>query len=385
MMKAIKHILLGCLLITACSGEKGSEQINSPNPLTQSDNTVVLTPHQVETIKLEIGKPVERSLSAEIKANGYFDVPPENNAMISPMISGYVRKVNFLVGNDVKKGQVMAELESMEYIDLQQKYIELLARIGYLKDEYERQKLLVDQDAVSKKQYLKAEVDYKTAASEIEGLHSKLELLGVNFKNLEESKIESRLLVRAPITGSVKALSAMIGRHVDPAEEIFEIVNTDHLHLELKVYEKDITKVKKGQKVWFSVPSIHSKSYEGEVFLVGKDLSEDKRSINVHVHVEENDAPFAVGMYVNASIAIGSTTSYTLPVTAVVVDSNKQFVFKKTKESDAGIGFEKVPVEIGLEKDGFVEIMMRDGLSPEDNLVTKGAFYLLNAFAIGEN
>jgi cobalt-zinc-cadmium efflux system membrane fusion protein len=384
-MKAIKYMIFGSLLIAACSGEKDGNQTVNPSTGAPSDNTVTLTLQQAATIKLETNTLVRRSLSTEIKANGYLGVPPENNAMISPMISGYVRKVNFLVGNDVKKGQVMAELESMEFIDLQQKYIELQARIDYLKEEYKRQKLLMDQDAVSRKQYLKADVDYRTAASEMEGLRSKLELLGADFQSLESGKIASRLLVKAPISGSVKALSIMIGKFVSPAEEIFEIVNTDHLHLELSVFENDITKVEKGQKVWFVVPSIRNQAYEGEVFLVGKDLSEDKRSINVHVHIEESDAPFAVGMYANASIAVDSKPSFTLPVAAVVVDNENKYVFKKTNETNKGVTFEMIRVETGLEKDGLVEIAGMNGILPEDEVVIRGAFYLLNAFSIGEN
>ena len=143
-------------MLTACTGEttEAAEKIKAP----ATPNTFELSKDQAETINLEFGKLTKRNLSNFIKANGYLDVPPQSKAVISPMITGYVRKVNFLLGDDVKKGQVMAELESIEYIDLQQQYMELKSNLTYLKEDFERQKLLREQDAISTKKFLRAEI-----------------------------------------------------------------------------------------------------------------------------------------------------------------------------------------------------------------------------------
>lgn len=383
-MSKLRYIIFVSVLFMACSNEKEQDQIEVETTSSRSANYVDLTPDQVSAIKLRFGHIEKRNLSNVIKANGYLDAPPQNKAVISPMITGYVRKINFLVGDNVKKGQIMAELQSMDYIDMQQQYIELNARAAYLKEEYDRQKLLREQDAVSKKKYLMAEVDYKIASSTLEGLISKLNLLGINFDALHKGKIDSRILLKAPISGSVKKLNTVIGKHVDPSEELFEVVNPEHLHLELNVYEKDVIKVKKGQKVWYKIPNLKDHIFEGEIFLVGKDLSEDKRSINVHVHIDEGEAQFTVGMYVNASIVIKDTPSYALPVTAVVVDGANKYIFKRSGVSEEGVGFSKFPVITGLESDGLVELTSMDGLSLTDDIVIDGAFYLLNAFTGGE-
>ncbi|MCK5368818.1 MAG: efflux RND transporter periplasmic adaptor subunit [Cyclobacteriaceae bacterium] len=383
-MNKLRYIIFVLILSMACSNEKEQDQTEVKATTSGSVNSVDLTPGQVSAIKLRLGHIEKRNLTNVIKANGYLDVPPQNNAVISPMITGYVRKINFLVGDNVKKGQTMAELESMDYIDMQQQYIELNARIAFLKEEYDRQKLLREQDAVSKKKYLMAEVDHKIAISTLDGLISKLNLLGVNFNKLNEGKIEPRILLKAPISGSVKKLNTVIGKHVDPSEEIFEIVNPEHLHLELNVYEKDVIKVKKGQKVLYKIPNLKEHIFEGKVFLVGKDLSEDKRSINVHVHIDEDEAQFTVGMYVNASIVIEDTPSYTLPVTAVVVDGTKEYIFKRSEISTERIVFSKFPVITGLESDGLIELTSMDDLTLADDIVIDGAFYLLNAFTEGE-
>ena len=384
-MNTLKYIVFVLLLTMACSGEKDHNHIEDEAATSEDENSVVLTPEQISAIKLKLGHIEKRNLSNVIKVNGYLDVPPQNSAVVSPMITGYVRKLNFLIGDNVKKGQIMAELESMEFIDLQQQYIELNARIAFLKEEYERQRLLREQDAISKKKYLMADLDYKIAISTLDGLVSKLSLLGASFEKLRNGKIESRIMLKAPISGNVKRVNTVIGKHIDPSEVIFEIINPEHLHLELSVYEKDALKVKKGQKVWFKLPSMRNVIFEGEVFLVGKDLSEDKRSINVHVHINEEDAQFTVGMYVNASIVIEDAPSYTLPATAIVVDDTNEYVFKKTINSSGEIVFSRYPVLTGLESEGLVELTNIDELTLEDDIVIEGAFYLLNAFISSES
>jgi len=383
-MNIFKYIPFAFFLMISCSGTKEKNPMILTQPDEVNQNLVVLTKDQVATIKLKFGQIQQRSISNVIKANGYLDVPPQNKAVISPMITGYVRKVNFLVGDNVKKGQIMAELESMEFIDLQQQYIEIKARLEYLKDDFDRQKLLRDQDAISRKKYLMAEVDYKIAVSTLNGLKSKLKLLGLSFGELDKGQLASRILLRAPISGSVKVMNTVIGKHIDPSEELIEIVNPEHLHLELSVYENDVLKVKKGQEVLFTIPSILNTNFKGEVFLVGKDLSEDKRSINIHVHINDDEADFTVGMYANATIIAEENPSNTLPETAVVVDGNSAYIFKITERTINQFAFERIPIKTGIESNGYIEILDVDEISFEDEIVIQGAFYLLNAFAESE-
>ena len=361
---------------------KKSPEISKEITVASSDNQVViLNAKQVKAIKIKAGKIEKRSISGVIKANGFLDVPPQNKAVISPMITGYMRKVNFLVGDNVRKGQVVAELESMEYIDLQQQYMQLMSKIKYLKEDFERQKLLREEDAVSRKKYVMAEMEYKSAVSEFNGLNSKLEMLNVDKDRLEKGLIAPNLLVRAPISGSVKKLNTMIGKHIDPSEEIMEIVNPEHLHLELSVFEKDVLKVKKDQKVWFQIPNVDNQRFEGLVFLVGKDLSEEKRSINVHVHINEDQTQFAVGMYATATIITTENTLYTLPVSAIVNDGNKEFIFRQQTLNEHELSYERIPIITGQESDGLVEIAYLNDIGPDDEIVIEGAFYLLNAFS----
>ena len=375
-MKTVKLLIVLSVIISACSSK--NQQENGTVPESMGKGSISLSKEQIETIDLKLGNVSERNLSNVVKANGYLDAPPQSKAVISPMITGYVRKVNYLLGDDVRKGQVMAELESIEYIDLQQQYMELRSNLKYLKEDYERQKLLRAQDAVSMKKFLKAEVDLNVANSTLEALTSKLRLLGNDLEKLNQGNIQSKILLRAPITGSVNKLNVQIGKHVDPHEEIYELINTEHLHLELSVYEKDVPKVHKGQKVLFKIASLVNQEFEGEVYLVGQDLSEEKRSINVHVHFDDSMADFAVGMYGTASIAIDGKKSLALPSSSVVEEGNRKFVFRQISDSGDNEVYERIMVTTGIESDGYVELTNQPNITSKDDIVINGAFYLLN-------
>ena len=102
-----------------------------------------------------------------------------------------------------------------------------------------------------------------------------------------------------------------------------EIVNTEHIHLELKVFEKDVLKLKKGQKVIFRIPESSSKNYVGDIHLIGKSIDVN-RTVQVHAHIDhEIKHNFIVGMFVETEIVIENSISKALPESAFVEVDNK--------------------------------------------------------------
>ena len=84
------------------------------------------------------------------------------------------------------------------------------------------------------------------------------------------------------------------------ASELLEIVNTDHIHLELSVFEKDILKIKKDQKIEFKIPESSDKTFDAAVHLVGTSINTD-RTIKVHGHINDEESNnFISGMYIEA-------------------------------------------------------------------------------------
>lgn len=383
MRRSINFLLFFWIIFLASCQEKAKDAISeAPGDATFQSNQASLSTAQIEAIGLKTGKIEQRNLTNIIKANGYVDVPPQNKAAISPFISGYIRDIRFLIGDQVKRGQVMAVIESMEYLEKQQQYIELESRLEYLENEFHRQETLVKENAVSRKKFLQAQTDYRSALAVYNGLKEELRIYGADFEALRAGEVRAMLYIRSPIDGTVSDVYGVIGRHVDPEEEIFEILNPEHLHLELSVFEKDILKVQKDQKVIFSVPNMGGQSYFGTVFLVGQNLEEHQRYVKVHVHMDDVSTPCKVGMYVNASIVVEDILVDAVPMVAVVQQGNKEYVFKMVSSDQNRKVFERTEVITGIKDQDYVELKLFDGINPEDEIVTAGAFYLSNKFGL---
>ena len=183
---------------------------------------------------------------------------------------------------------------------MQQEYLEIKEQLTYLKSEYERQQILIKENISSQKSFLKAESDYKKAEATYNGLRKQLDLLKISPSDVEKGIISTTSTLNAPISGSITQVNVSLGMYVSPATPIIEIVDNDHIHLELSVFEKDIMKIHKGQEISFKIPEASSEEYKAEVYLISTSI-EENRTIRVHGHLKDRTSHnFLTGMFVNA-------------------------------------------------------------------------------------
>jgi cobalt-zinc-cadmium efflux system membrane fusion protein len=173
-------------------------------------------------------------------------------------------------------------------------------------------------------------------------------------------------------------MNANVGMYVAPSDVILEIVDTDHLHLELAVFEKDILNVKIGQKIHFKVPEASKDVFNAEVHLVGKSIEGNDRTINIHGHLDDAiKQKLLTGMFVEAEIIIDAKKGLAIPSEALVIENNKNFVLLLDNEKN-GYSFKKVSVTIGEKSENFVEILPNTIINASSRILTKGVFDLAN-------
>lgn len=365
-------------LLSAC-GDSGSS--SDAIDITENPhlNTITVTRTQFETSAMKLGSLEKKSFAHKIKANGYIDVPPERKASVSVKLGGFVKGFTILPGEKVAQGAVLFTLENPDFIQLQQDYLEAKAQLGYLKSDYERQKSLADDNIASQKNYLKAESDFKVMQAKFSGLKERLKLLNINTTQLEEGAIESTIKVYAPIGGFISKVNITRGAFVGPADVAVEIVNTEHMHVELQVFERDIVDIRKGQPITFYLRGSATNPYKGEVYLVGQTIENDTRTINIHGHIEDEDQLTNVlpGMYVEATIDVATSLRKVLPSEAVVSQDDQYFVLVKVVDDDAGFAFKKQQVTIGEFDNEWTEIINAADFKTDDVFLVKGAFNLI--------
>lgn len=307
-----------------------------------------------------------------IKTTGIIDVPPNSKAIISAYAGGYIKNSPLLIGDKVKKGQALVTIENLEFIQMQQEYIEISERLIYLRSEYERQKELFAENISSKKSFLKAESDYKITSAMQNGLHKKLQMLNINPTSVEEGNFTSVSTIYAPISGSITDVNISTGIYVSPADKIMEIVNTDHIHLELKVFEKYVLKIKKGQKVIFRIPESTNESFEGEIHLIGKSIDKN-RTVQVHAHIDHDvKHNFIVGMFVESDIVIEDNSSKALPERAFIDVNDKNYVLILKSSDKDKYTFLKKELLVGENYNGFIKILDDNSLKDTDQFLLGG-------------
>ena len=363
------------VIILGCGREEQTTE-NEPYAHEHVHHTISLTEAQVAAAGITLGAIEKKEVFEKVKANGYFDAPPQNKAQVSTYYAGYVKKTTLLIGDSVKKGQVIAILENPGYIRLQQNFMEVNGQLAYLKVEYDRKKMLQAENIAAEKSLLQAEANYKSALATHTGLKKELQMMGFNINHILEGKYTPYMALHAPISGTVTAVNMVIGKYVSPNEVLLEIIDTDHLHVELNIFEKDVLKIKEGQIIHLRIPSVDDEIYEGYVYLVGKAFDEEKRTINVHGHVSDERHVFIPGTYVEAEILIKSVEINALPERAVVSAAGKAYIFTAIDKKDGDRQYQRIAVETGLRSDGWIEVKPADESSLAGNLVIDGAYLL---------
>ena len=369
-MKSIIYLSAILLALSACGGKKPAAETTGQavNP-----NIVTLTAAQLKNASIATGTIWQKEISSILKLNGKIDVPPQNMVSISVPLGGYLKSTKLLPGMHVNKGEAIAVIEDQQYIQLQQDYLTAKARIGYLENEYNRQKDLNQSKASSDKVFQQAEAEYRSQQVLIASLAEKLQLIGINARNISAAKISRSVNIYSPISGFVSKVNVNIGKYVSPTEVLFELVNPTDIHLALKVYEKDLDKLYIGQKLVAYTNNEPEKKHEAEILLIGRDLSAD-RNADVHCHFENYDKTLVPGTYMNADIQVKNTRAYAIANEAIVQFEGKQYIYKVIGDRQ----FEMTPVNTGESENGFTEILSpAKDMTPNAVFVVKGAYSLL--------
>lgn len=367
--KQCVQILLLFAAVVACNSKNTVQEPSAP----KSDDMAILSPEQIRQADIETGTIQRRWVSSELKVHGLVDVPPQNIVSISFPLGGYLKHTKLLPGVHVNKGEVIAIMEDQQLIELQQDYLVNKAKLTYLEKEYERQRILNEHKINADKNFQQTEADYVSQKVLVKGYYEKLRLIGMNPEKLNDSNISRSVPVYSPINGFVSQVNVNIGKYVNAADVLFELINPDDIHAVLTVFEKDLGKIKPKQKVMVTFVDDPATEYECEVLLITKNV-DDNRSALVHCHFESQPKQLLPGMFLNARIEVGSANVDVVPESAIVRYGNGEFVIEETEPNR----FHLLPVRSGIRQNGFVELKNDEAALFGKKIVTKNAYTLLS-------
>ena len=301
----MKHTILCVLaILTACNSATNTKQ-EMPTSVT-ADSVTVISPDSAAYSQPYDSTSIDGTTAAtainKVSFNGTLIVPPQNFASVTMLMGGIIRSANLLPGSYVKKGTLLATLDNLDFISLQQTFLESHAQTEYLKSEYNRQLVLSKEEVASVKKLEQSKADYLSMKSKMEAAAAQLSLLGISTQSLLKNGITPALEIKAPVNGYIGKVKVNMGKYLNEGDILCEIINKQETLLRLTTYEKDLKDIRLGAKVWFRVNGMGTKTFEAKLISIGQEVDETSRSLEVFAKVISEDPNFRPGMYVTAQI-----------------------------------------------------------------------------------
>jgi cobalt-zinc-cadmium efflux system membrane fusion protein len=321
---------------------------------------------------------IETTIAHIQQSTDYLEVParisadPSRVVRIFPPLSGRILGLRVLPGQEVKKGDEIAQLQSSDIAaaraDFEKAKIEVLRADRALT----RGKLLLQHEVLSQADYYELEATAQTAHSELERTRQRIHELG-----FAEDGVSDQVALRAPISGVVLDIGTATGemqRSLDNATTIATIANIDTVWIVGDVFERDLASLKPGREVEIRVPSYPDLKLSGRIANVGDALDPNTHTLKMRIVLPNPKHLLKADMFATIRVPGALRNAVILPATAVLHEGEKTFVFVP----NASGTFDQRAVTTGRSFDsgGVRSIEVLTGINDGDKVVTTGGALL---------
>jgi len=367
-------IILSILVILIECGKDVSSQKTSGNTNSNKSEGITIASEIKPTIGLKIQEIQPKVFTSFVTAPGKIRANQDKVAIVGPIIEGRISKVFVNWGDIVKKGQLLAYLESVEVGEAKAAYFKAKAELQVAKAELMRKKRLFEDQIIPEKDLLEAEAAYTSAQAEADAAEKALHVIGFTEEEVaslsKSHDLTAMMPIISPISGIIVNRQAVIGALAEPSSELFTIIDLSSLWIDAQVYEKDLDKIQLNQKVEISVIAYPNETFLGRVSYIGDTLDEETRTTVVRTVVNNPDRKLKPGMFATVKIITSEKKeSMVLPEGAVLHQNGKSFVV--VEETGKYIFRE---VKLGAVNDSIAEVI--DGLKFGDRVVIKGHYQI---------
>lgn len=351
----------------------------------EENQNILLTQQQMNAVDLRMDIAKMRELDATLKATGSLVLRPQSQGDVSSLMGGIVKSLLVKDGQKVSRGQVVATIENTDVVSLQREYYSAYKESEMSRLELERQRQLSKNGAGVGKNLQQAEKNYQIARANMLGIARQLSQLGIGTAMVAQGRFTTVFPLRAPISGTVSQLTASLGSYADMQTPLMKIRDNNALECDLNVFEKDINKVKNGNRVRVELANQPNVTLTGKVYGMNQYFNDGTKSVAVHVKLDNTKgARLLDGMYVSGLIATGRQECKTLPTDAIVSTDGKSYIFALNKKPRNGkFEFSRHEVTTGVSQGGYTEVALCEHIQNGQKIVTESASYL--ASMIGDH
>ena len=341
----------------------------APRPLTLTTTAQAKNPVKVTATELA-------KLAGDIQVVGTVAFHEDHFAVVGPLVPGRISRVTAGVGDKVKRGQVIAEIESSDVGQARAELVSANARFAAADANLKRETDLAEKKISSSRERELAHAQWVTEQAGVRAAVMRLRAIGLTANDIDEAAkhdLGGRVQMRAPISGTVIERKVTLGQAVERATDAFKIADTTHVWVSLDLYEKDLARVHVSQEVEMRTDSRPGETFRGRVAFIVPVIDEATRTAKVRLEFPNPNGELHAGQLVTARILADSKLAtnevLAVPRSAIEQVEGKTVVFVQTGEA-----FERRNVLLGTSGGDRVEI--RKGLDAGELVAVDGAFLL---------
>jgi len=355
-------------------GERGAAA--GPVTAPAGARPLALAPAVQEKNPVRVARVELTRLGGDVQVVGTVAFHEDHFAVVGPLVAGRISRLGAGVGDLVRRGEVLAEIESAEVGQARADLVAARARSAAAEANLRRETELAEKKISSSREREVANAQAVTEQAGVRAATMRLRAIGLSpsdIEQLDRGDAAGQVPIRAPIGGTIIERRVTLGQAVERATDAFKIADTSQVWVTLDLYEKDVGRVHAGQEVEMWTDARPGESFRGHVAFIVPVIDEATRTAKVRLEVPNPNGALQAGQLVTARVLADSARDaaevLAIPRSAVEQLEGKTVVFVKN-----GDGFERRSVITGSSGGDRVEI--RKGLVPGELVAVEGAFLL---------
>ena len=307
-------------------------------------------------------------VSPQLLTPGIVESDPAVTAAVLSPLSGRVEELPVELGQRVTRGQVVAVLDSPDLGQANDDNAKALDALALATRNLERQEQQIKIGVISDRDLDQARSDHAQAQAEATRTQARLATLGAA---VGDASHPGRLIVRAPVTGSVTSLNVARGNMLnDPTQPVMTIADLSTVWVTALVAEKDLESVKVGQDARVTLSAYPDRVLRGRVTSVSDVIEPDSRRDKVRIALPNPDYALRPNMFATVTLLGPNNSQVIVPTSALLMNNDRTSVFVAT----APWTFKRRVVEMRLGEGATAVILA--GVAAGEPVVIKGGILL---------
>ena len=366
-MKHVSALILTIFFLFSCHSK------NNDGIVSEKESFIEISVQQFDSGGMKLGEVQKMVFDELVNCHGNIVSKPSGLARISTPISGQIEKIYFTPGQKISKGQVIFEAGGNMLIELQKDFAETSSQLIRVRSEYERLKSLYSENVGTEKEYITAQSEFKGTQARYSALMMKLNMLGLDAKNVESGNFYQTFSLRSPISGYLSRINVSLGQYSGQETSLAEVFDPSQLILQIAVFEKDIQSLKENQRVMFRILGDNNEYY-ATLKSLGKNVDNETKTILCFAEIDDllkNN--FINNTYVEARVITSRDSVYAVPEEAILRSGESRYILVLRNKENENYYLEKTSVETGRTANGFIEIKNEI----KGQLLLKGAYNIV--------